>query len=65
MVTPRCVEHNSEMVLTRTEVAAYPDKNPVDFYTCAVAGCCIRYAEKLGGYGIWTELGKFVLVQEA
>jgi hypothetical protein len=63
MLRPRCLEHDSDMTLTLTEVSAYPEKTPVDFYSCQVTGCAIRFAEKLGGYGLWTDQ-KFVLLQE-
>ena len=64
MLTPRCVEHNSEMNLTCTEIRAFAEKGVVDIYSCSVSGCAIRYAQKLGGYGFFIEAGRFVLIEE-
>ena len=63
MPTPRCVEHNSEMNLTCTELG-FAEKGVVDIYSCSVSGCAIRYAQKLGGYGLFVEAGKFVLIEQ-
>jgi len=52
------------MVLISTEVA-YQNQNVVDIYGCEVPGCVVKYAQKLGGFGVVDDRGRFVQISEA
>lgn len=61
--TPKCVEHDYDMVLERFEwYGQGKDRKALDIYGCSNPGCVIKYVETLGGYGIFNA-EKFVLIK--
>jgi len=52
------------MVLISTEIA-YQNQKIVDIYGCEVPGCIVKYAQKLGGFGVLDDQGQFVQISTA
>lgn len=64
MRAPECIEHNSLMILEHFELQGEGQaQRGVDVYGCTVSGRAIKYAERLGGFGIFNA-GKFVLIKQ-
>jgi len=61
--TPKCVEHDYDMILERFKLQGEgQNRRVVDVYGCPISGCATKYAEVLGGYGIFNA-GQFVLTK--
>ena len=59
MRAPTCPEHDSPMILVCTRIV-FQNHRVVDIYGCEVPGCLVKYAQKLGGFGVLDDQGRFV-----